>query len=196
MRVAYIRVSSADQNLDRQRLELDENKIEKWFEEKVSGKDMERPELKRMLEFLREGDTLYISDFSRLARSVVDLLRICDELNRKNVKLVSMKEKIDTNTNEGRLMLTVIGAIAEFERAIIRERQAEGIAIAKAKGRYAGRKPMKINQDFFDECYRLWRGRKMTLVDLAKRLNISRSTAYRLIKQREEKEALQEFKES
>lgn len=196
MRVAYIRVSSADQNLDRQRLELDENKIEKWFEEKVSGRDMERPELKRMLEFIREGDTLYISDFSRLARSVVDLLKICDELNRKNVKLVSMKEKIDTNTNEGRLMLTVIGAIAEFERAIIRERQAEGIAIAKAKGRYAGRKPMKINQDFFDECYRLWRERKMTLVDLAKRLNISRSTAYRLIKQREEKEALQEFKES
>lgn len=196
MRVAYIRVSSVDQNLDRQRLELDENKIEKWFEEKASGKDTERPELKRMLEFLREGDTLYISDFSRLARSVVDLLKICDELNRKNVKLVSMKEKIDTNTNEGRLMLTVIGAIAEFERSIIRERQAEGIAIAKAKGRYAGRKPMKINQDFFDECYRLWRERKMTLVDLAKRLNISRSTAYRLIKQREEKEALQEFKES
>lgn len=196
MRVAYIRVSSVDQNLDRQRLELDENKIEKWFEEKASGKDTERPELKRMLEFLREGDTLYISDFSRLARSVVDLLKICDELNRKNVKLVSMKEKIDTNTNEGRLMLTVIGAIAEFERAIIRERQAEGIAIAKAKGRYAGRKPMKINQDFFDECYRLWRERKMTLVDLAKRLNISRSTAYRLIKKREEEEALQEFKES
>lgn len=186
MRVAYIRVSSVDQNLDRQRLELDENKIEKWFEEKASGKDTERPELKRMLEFLREGDTLYISDFSRLARSVVDLLKICDELNRKNVKLVSMKEKIDTNTNEGRLMLTVIGAIAEFERAIIRERQAEGIAIAKAKGRYAGRKPMKINQDFFDECYRLWKNRKMTLVDLAKRLNVSRSTAYRLIKQRED----------
>lgn len=196
MRVAYIRVSSVDQNLDRQRLELDECKIEKWFEEKASGKDTERPELKRMLEFLREGDTLYISDFSRLARSVVDLLRICDELNRKNVKLVSMKEKIDTNTNEGRLMLTVIGAIAEFERSIIRERQAEGIAIAKLKGRYAGRKPMKINQDCFDECYRLWRERKMTLVDLAKRLNISRSTAYRLIKQREEKEALQELKES
>lgn len=196
MRVAYIRVSSVDQNLDRQRLELDECKIEKWFEEKASGKDTERPELKRMQEFLREGDTLYISDFSRLARSVVDLLRICDELNRKNVKLVSMKEKIDTNTNEGRLMLTVIGAIAEFERSIIRERQAEGIAIAKLKGRYAGRKPMKINQDFFDECYRLWRERKMTLVDLAKRLNISRSTAYRLIKQREEKEALQELKES
>lgn len=194
MRVAYIRVSSVDQNLDRQRLELDENKIEKWFEEKASGKDTERPELKRMLEFLREGDTLYISDFSRLARSVVDLLKICDELNRKNVKLVSMKEKINTNTNEGRLMLTVIGAIAEFERAIIRERQAEGIAIAKAKGRYAGRKPMKINQDFFDECYRLWKNRKMTLVDLAKRLNVSRSTAYRLIKQREEKDALQEFK--
>ena len=189
MRVAYIRVSSVDQNLDRQRLELDECKIEKWFEEKASGKDTERPELKRMLEFLREGDTLYISDFSRLARSVVDLLRICDELNRKNVKLVSMKEKIDTNTTEGRLMLTVIGAIAEFERAIIRERQTEGIAIAKAKGRYAGRKPMKINQDLFDECYRPWRERKMTLVDFAKHLNISRSTAYRLIKHHEENDA-------
>lgn len=185
MRIAYIRVSSVDQNLDRQRLELDENKIEKWFEEKASGKNTERPELQRMMEFVREGDTLYISDFSRLARSVVDLLKICDELNRKKVKLVSMKEKIDTNTNEGRLMLTVIGAIAEFERKILRERQAEGIAIAKAHGKYAGRKPKKINQEIFNEYYPLWRNRKLTLVDFAKKLDVSRSTMYRLIEQHE-----------
>ena len=184
MNIAYIRVSSVDQNLDRQRMLLDEYRIEKWFEEKVSGKDMERPELKRMLEFVREGDTLYISEFSRLARSVLDLLSICDALKKKKVKLVSVKEKIDTNTAEGRMMVTVVGAIAEFERAIIRERQAEGIAIAKAKGIYAGRKPKQINQELFEECYQAWLKRRLTLVDLAKKVGVSRSTAYRLIAER------------
>jgi DNA invertase Pin-like site-specific DNA recombinase len=185
MNVAYIRVSSKDQHLDRQQKMLSDYGIEKWFPEKVSGKNTDRPELKLMLDFVREGDTVYVCSFDRLARSVVDLLDICDNLGRKNVQLVSVKERIDTSTPNGRLMLTVIGAIAEFERAIIRERQEEGIAIAKAKGVYAGRKPKEINKELFEEYYKQWHNRKMTMVELAKMLQISRSTAYRLIHQHE-----------
>lgn len=185
MNIAYIRVSTKEQHLDRQRMALEEYKIERWYEEKQSGKDTERPRLQEMLDFVREGDTVYIVSFDRLARSVADLLQITDYLKKKKVHLVSVKEKIDSSTPNGRLMLTVIGAIAEFERAIIRERQAEGIAIAKAKGIYAGRKPKEYDKALFDECYRLWKDRKLTLVDLAKRLGASRSTAYRLIHQYE-----------
>lgn len=184
MNIAYIRVSSKDQNLDRQRMILEEHKIERWYEEKASGKDTEREELKNMLDFVREGDTVYIVSFDRLARSVADLLQITDFLKKKKVHLVSVKEKIDSSTPNGRLMLTVIGAIAEFERAIIRERQAEGIALAKERGIYAGRKPKKINQELFEECYQEWLKRRLTLVDLARKLDISRSTAYRLIAKR------------
>lgn len=184
MNIAYIRVSTKEQHLDRQRMALEEYRIERWYEEQQSGKDTERPRLQEMLDFVREGDTVYIVSFDRLARSVADLLQITDYLKKKKVNLVSVKEKIDSSTPNGRLMLTVIGAIAEFERAIIRERQAEGIAIAKAKGIYAGRKPKEYDKVLFDECYRLWKDRKLTLVDLAKRLNVSRSTAYRLIEQK------------
>ena len=185
MNIAYIRVSSKDQNLDRQRMILEEHKIERWYEEKASGKDTERQELKNMLDFVREGDTVYIVSFDRLARSVADLLQITDFLKKKKVHLVSVKEKIDSSTPNGRLMLTVIGAIAEFERAIIRERQTEGIALAKERGVYAGRKPKEINKELFNEYYQQWRNRRLTLVDFAKRMGISRSTAYRLIKQHE-----------
>ena len=182
MKIAYIRVSSKDQHLDRQKKLLNEYKIEKWFEEKVSGKNTDRPELNTMLDFVREGDTIYICSFDRLARSLVDLLSICDFLKEKKVNLVSVKENIDSSTPNGRLMLSVIGAIAEFERAVIRERQAEGIAIAKKKGVYLGRKPK--NPPDFEKFYDLWNRREITMVQLAKSLNISRSTAYRLVKSR------------
>ena len=186
MRIAYLRVSSKDQNLDRQRMILDEYNIEKFFEEKVSAKDTNRPELQNMLEFVREGDVLYITEFSRLARSVLDLLQISETLKRKKVRLVSVKEKINTGTAEVKVMVTVIGAIAEFERAIIRERQAEGIAVAKEKGVYAGRKPKPIPNDFND-WYKRWKNREITLVQFAKMLGVSRSTAYRLIHNHENK---------
>ena len=186
MKIAYVRVSSKDQHLDRQKMILEEYHIEKWFEEKVSGANIDRPELKQMLEFVREGDTVYICSFDRLARSVTDLLTICDLFKTKKVALVSVKEKIDSTTPNGRLMLTVIGAIAEFEREIIRERQAEGIAIAKSRGVYAGRKPKPIPNDFND-WYKRWKNREITLVQFAKMLGVSRSTAYRLIHNHENK---------
>ena len=130
MVVAYVRVSTAEQNEARQLEALEKFNIEKWFTEKVSGKDTKRPKLQAMLDFVREGDVVYVMDFSRLSRSVRDLLSIVDLLNEKNVRLVSLKENLDTSTPTGKLMLTMIGAIAEFERQNTLERQREGVAIA------------------------------------------------------------------
>ena len=104
---------------------------------------MERPELVAMLEFAREGDNIYIHDLSRLARSTADLLKIVELLNEKKINLISNKESIDTSTATGKLMLTMIGAINEFERQNLKERQAEGIEIAKNKGKYKGRKKVE-----------------------------------------------------
>ena len=129
--LAYVRVSTAEQNEARQIEALQNYKIDKWFQEKVPGKNADRPELKRMLEYAREGDTIYIHDFSRLARNTKDLLEITEELERKGIALVSYMEKIDSSTATGKLMLTMIAAIAEFERQNLLERQREGIAIAK-----------------------------------------------------------------
>lgn len=140
MQIAYIRVSSIDQNEKRQIEAMQRYNIEKWFIEKVSGKDTNRPKLKEMLDFAREGDTIHIHDFSRLARSTKDLLDIVELLNNKGITLISNKENIDSSTPTGKLMLTMIGAINEFERTNLLERQREGIAIAKRDGKYKGRK--------------------------------------------------------
>ena len=141
--IAYVRVSTIEQNEQRQIEGLNKYHIDKWFTEKVSAKDTNRPQLKLMLDYAREGDTIYIHDFSRLARSTKDLLEIVEGLNAKGVHLVSNKENIDTSTPTGKLMLTMIGAIAEFERQNLLDRQAEGIAIAKREGKYKGRKAIR-----------------------------------------------------
>lgn len=133
MNIAYVRVSSIEQNEEQQVKALKIHNIDKWFIEKISGKDINRPKLQEMLEFVREGDTVYIHDFSRLARSTKDLLNITEELKSKNVHLVSNKENIDTSNPTGKLMLTMIGDINEFELSNIKERQLEGIEIAKQK---------------------------------------------------------------
>lgn len=129
MKIAYVRVSSADQNEARQVEALKKYDIEKWFVEKVSGKDMNRPELQRLLEFAREGDTVYVKDFSRHARSTKDLLELVERFKEKNIHLVSLKENLDTSTATGKLMLTMIAAINEFERENILERQREGMLL-------------------------------------------------------------------
>lgn len=142
MNVAYVRVSTVEQNEERQIESLNKYGIERWYTEKVSGKDTNRPKLLEMLEYVREEDTIYIHDFSRLARSTKDLLNIIERLQRKKVALFSVKESLDTSTPTGKLMITVIAAINEFERANLLERQREGINIAKSKGVYKGRKPV------------------------------------------------------
>ena len=188
--IAYVRVSAADQNEERQTEALKKYKIEKWFIEKASAKDTNRPVLQEMLNYIREGDTVYIHDFSRLARSTADLLNIAETFKQKNVTFVSNKENIDTSAPTGKLMLTMIGAINEFERANLLERQREGIAIAKAKGKYKGRNIINIKD--FDAHYGRYMRREVNKVQLAKQLKISRPTLDKLIKEHLEKSATSE----
>ena len=183
--IAYVRVSTADQNEERQIEALKNRNIDKWFIEKVSAKDMNRPKLQEMMDYIREGDTVFIHDFSRLARSTKDLLEIVELLDKKKVDLVSNKENIDSSTPSGRLMLTMIGAIAEFERANLLERQREGIAIAKKQGKYKGRQPKAIDKDLFDAEYQKYRTRKINKGQFAKNLNVSRPTLDKLLKERD-----------
>lgn len=188
MKVAYVRVSTIEQNEDRQVEGLSKYGIERWFTEKVSGKNANRPELQNMLDYVREGDTVYVHDFSRLARSTKDLLDIVERLNAKGVHLVSNKENVDSSTPTGKLMLTMIGAIAEFERCNMLERQREGIAIKKAQDKnlppdqrtYKGRKAINIPD--FETHYKRYMNREVSKSELAKELNISRPTLDKLIK--------------
>ena len=179
--LAYVRVSTIEQNEERQLEALKKHDIDKWFIEKISGKNTDRPELKKMLDYAREGDTIYIHDLSRLARNTKDLLNIVETLESKGIKLVSNKENIDTSTPTGKLMLTMIGAIAEFERQNLLERQKEGIAIAKAQGKYKGGQVKQVKD--FDKQYKRYLNRELNKTQLAKELNISRPTLDKLIKE-------------
>lgn len=181
MNIAYVRVSTAEQNEQRQVEALKKHRIERWFTEKVSGKDANRPQLQAMLEFAREGDTVFVHDFSRLARSTADLLQIVEFLRRKGVHLVSNKENIDSSTPTGKLMLTMIGAINEFERQNLLERQREGIAIAKAQGKYKGRCPVRLDPARFEAAYARYKAREISKKEMARRLGVSRPTLDRLI---------------
>lgn len=182
MNIAYVRVSTVEQNEERQIEGLQKYNIDKWFTEKKSAKDTNREQLQAMLDFVREGDTIYIHDFSRLARSTRDLLDIIEMLKKKNVNLVSNKEMIDTNTASGKLMVTMIAAIYEFERANLLERQREGIDIAKREGKYKGGQLKNIDQDRFETLYEKYMSRKITKVQFAKLLKISRPTLDRILK--------------
>lgn len=184
MNIAYVRVSSVEQNEGRQLEALKKYDIEKFFIEKVSAKDTNRPQFQEMMEFCREGDTIFVMDFSRLSRSTKDLLNTVETLEAKGVTLRSLKENIDTSTPTGKLMLTMIAAINEFERMNLLERQREGIALAKKNGKYKGRKEVAIKD--FDKHYSRYKNREINKVQLAKELNISRPTLDKLIKEYEE----------
>lgn len=186
--IAYVRVSSIDQNIARQQEAIEEHiKIDKWFIDKTSGKDKNRPKLNQMLEYVREDDTIYIHSLDRLARNTMDLLNIAKDLTEQGIKLHSLKDSfVFDNTPTGKLLLTVLGAVAEFERAIAKERQLEGIAIAKKNNVYKGRKKIKINKKLFEELYSDYKKGYITQVEFARRLNVSRSTLYRRIKKYEE----------
>lgn len=184
MTVAYVRVSTIEQNEARQVEALKQHNIEKWYMEKKSGKNTDnREQLKLMLDFVRAGDEVYVMDFSRLSRSVADLLNIVKLLEEKKVRLISLKENIDTHTPTGKLMLTVLGAIAEFERDNILDRQREGIALAKQQGKYTGRKPKTLEN--FDEVYNAWKNKEITATSASKLLGVTRATFYNRVKQKE-----------
>lgn len=188
-KIAYVRVSSIDQNEERQIEMLKQHNITKWYIEKVSGKNTKRTELQKLRDFVREGDTIYVMDWSRLSRSVEDLLHLINEFNEKKVQLVSLKENFDTSTTMGKLMVAVIGAIYEFQRDYILESQAEGIAIAKQEGKYQGRKPIKIdNLEFICD---KWINGEITGTQATELMNVCRATAYKKLKEYKEQKETQ-----
>lgn len=181
MKIGYIRVSTTDQNTARQEVLMAELGVEKVFIDRLSGKNMDRPELKKMLGFVRQGDCVVVESISRFARNTKDLLELVELLTNKGVEFISKKESIDTTTPTGRFTLTVFGAVAELEREYILQRQAEGIAIAKEQGLYRGRKP--IVRPEFENVVSQWRQGNITAVEAMKRLDMKASTFYRKVKE-------------
>ena len=180
MKIGYIRISSVDQNTARQEVLMQELGVDQIFIDRISGKNIDRPELKRMMTFVRQGDTVIVESISRFARNTRDLLELVEQLTRKGVEFVSKKEAIDTTTPSGKFMLTIFGAVAELERDYILQRQREGIEVAKAKGVYTGRKPV-VHADV-DTVVRKWRAGQITAVEAMKRLDMKSSTFYRKVK--------------
>ena len=165
-KIGYIRVSTGHQETARQQEIMCDYQVELIFSEKLSGANTNRPQLRAMLDYVREGDTLYVESISRLGRSTKDLLNIIDTLTDKGVTLISHKEKIDTDTPAGKFMLTVFAALSQLEREQLRQRQREGIEIAKAQGKYTGRKPIPTDWTRFGQLYEEWRARHITGRDL------------------------------
>ncbi len=180
-RIGYVRVSSVSQNIYRQEDAMENLGLDKVFCEKISGKNTQRPELRRMLEYVREGDTVVVADISRLARSTRDLLSIIDTLNQKHVGFVSIKESIDTGSAQGRFVLTLFAALAELERDNILSRQKEGIEAAKARGRHLGRPAKEFPQNW-EAIYQAWKAGTLTPSAAAKALNLKRPTFYTMVK--------------
>ena len=179
-RIGYVRVSSFDQNPERQ---LEQVSVDRLFTDKASGKDTQRPELERLLAFVREGDTVVVHSMDRLARNLDDLRRLVQKLTQRGVRIEFVKESL-TFTGEdspmANLMLSVMGAFAEFERALIRERQREGIALAKQRGAYRGRKPALSNAEA-TELRRRAEAREPKAA-LAREFGISRATLYEYLR--------------
>ena len=140
MKIGYIRVSTQEQNIARQEVLMQELGVDAIYIDQCSGKNTDRPQLKKMLSYVRKGDTVIVESISRFARNTRDLLDLVERLTAKGVEFVSKKEAIDTTTPTGKFMLTIFGAVAELEREYILQRQREGIAIAKEQGKYTGRK--------------------------------------------------------
>lgn len=175
--IGYVRVSAVDQNTARQ---LDGVALDKVFTDKASGKDTNRPELERALEYVRDGDTLVVHSMDRLARSLPDLRRLVDELTSFGVTVQFVKENLtftsDSSDPCAVLLLSVMGAVAEFERALTLERQREGIALAKERGVYKGRKPVLTDAQAAEVAARLAAGESATA--LAREYRVSRATVY------------------
>lgn len=179
MEVGYARVSTEEQNEARQIKAFEERGIEKVFIDKQSGKDTNRPQLKKMIEFIREGDVVVVESYSRLSRSTADLLTLVDQLKAKGVKFISLKEKIDTTTPAGEFMMKVFASLADFERQQLLQRQREGIAIAKEQGKYKGKPKMKIDESAFRaECAK-WHNGTQNAKQTMENLKLKPNTFYR-----------------
>lgn len=185
MYIGYVRVSSLDQNPDRQLEELRAKGVDKIFIDKMSGKDIERPELQKMLTFIREGDVLFVHSLDRLARNLADLLTMVQDLTNRGVGVTFLNERLSFESGKdasptSKLMLSMIGAFAEFERSMIKRRQVEGIAFAKERGVYKGRKRTTTDEQIREMKSLMNTGVSLSLA--ARKVGISRSTAYKYLK--------------
>ena len=162
MKIGYIRVSTQEQNSMRQEVLMESLGVDEVYIDRMSGKSTNRPELQKMMEYVRKGDTVIVESISRFARNTRDLLELVEQLTAKGVEFVSRKEAIDTTTPTGKFMLTVFGAVAELEREYILQRQREGIAIAKEQGKYKGRKPIEAPE--FEQTIAKWKSGAITRV--------------------------------
>lgn len=185
MKVGYIRVSTVEQETGRQEELMKQIEADKVFTDKATGKNTDRPEFQAMMTYLRDGDILYVESISRLSRSIRDLLKTVDELKNKGVHLVSNKENIDTNTPQGRFVLSIFAALSELEREQILQRQKEGIEIAKREGKYKGRSFKAIDEELFRKCYKRWKAGEITAVNFQKKINLLPNAFYRRVKRYE-----------
>lgn len=184
-KIGYIRVSTEEQETARQEELLNSYNLDRIFIEKMSGKNTDRPEFLKMMDYLRDGDILVVESISRLSRSIRDLLKIVDTLNTKCVHLVVIKENIDTNTPQGRFVLSVFAALSELEREQILQRQAEGIRIAKACGKYKGRSLKVLDVEVFERSYKKWKSGDITARKFADNIGITTNSLYRRVRRYE-----------
>ena len=181
MKIGYIRVSTQEQNTMRQEALMEALGVDEVYIDRMSGKNTNRPELQKMMEYVRKGDAVIVESISRFARNTRDLLELVERLTVKGVEFVSKKEAIDTTTPTGKFMLTVFGAVAELEREYILQRQREGIAIAKANGVYKGRKPIQPPE--LESVMARWHDGRLTAAEAMRKLGMSKSTFYRRVKE-------------
>lgn len=185
MKFGYARISTTDQNLEMQIVQLNKFGVEKIFSDKMTGKNMDRPEFKRLIDQLRSGDILVVYSLSRLGRKTKDLIGLIEELNEKEITLVSLKENIDTNSPMGRAMIGMISVFAELEREIITERVREGVKTARARGRFGGRP--KIDSEKIKEALTLYHTEQYSINEIIKKTGVSKATLYRRLNDLEAK---------
>lgn len=173
----YARVSRDTQNLDRQIDALKRYGVDKIYNEKMTGTKRDRPELSKLLDRITEGDTIVIESLSRLGRSTKDLIELTDLFKQKGVHLVSLKEQIDTSTSTGKLLFTLMSAIAQFERDVIADRTREGLQAARARGRKGGRP--KINDSDIRKAVKLYKTNQYTVKEIGELTGVKKSTLYR-----------------
>ena len=206
-KIGYIRAFTEHQEAARQQEIMCYYQVDRIFSEKISVSTQnalqfakDRPQLRAMRDYVCEGDTLYIESISRLGRSTKDLLNIIDTLTEKGFTLINHKENIDTDTPSGKFMLTVFAALSQLEREQLKQRQREGIEIAKRKlpgdvsgGKYMGRKPIEIDWTRFGQLYEEWKSKNITGRDFMRRMGLSANTFYRRVREYESTRGIAEL---
>ena len=176
----YARVSTFDQNLDRQKDALRNYGIDVLYCEKMSGTKKNRPELDKMLNVIQNGDAIVVESLSRLGRSVKNLSELMEMFNNRNIRLVSLKETIDTTSSTGRLLFTILSSLAQFERDVLAERTMEGLQSARLRGRLGGRP--KSDETVVKKAIALYNTKQYTIKEITDLTGVSKSTLYRAIK--------------